>query len=264
MRDRFTNKVVLLVGGGTERDGHSNGSAAAVSYAREGATVVVVDRVAEAAEATVAEIVANGGHAFSALADVTSEADVERVVAETVESQGSIDVLHNNVGMTQMGLPPDLSLEDWNRAFSVNLGSVFLTCKYVLPVMIAQGAGAVVNISSLASLRYLEYPYPAYAASKAAVNHLTSSLALEYADRGIRINAVAPGYINSPMIYRQLATQYATVEEMIAARDAKMPNGKMGTPWDVANASLFLASDDASFINGVILPVDGGLHMRAR
>ncbi|MEO7006010.1 MAG: SDR family oxidoreductase, partial [Terrimesophilobacter sp.] len=177
---------------------------------------------------------------------------------------GTIDVLHNNVGSTLLGLPPELSLEQWNDAIAVNLNSVFLTCKFVLPVMERQHHGAIVNISSLASMRFTGYRYPAYSAAKAAVNHLTSTLALHYARSGIRINAVVPGLIDSPMIYRKISSEYASVEEMIQARNETSPSGKMGTPWDVAEAALFLASDAASFINGVVLPVDGGQNMDVR
>ncbi|WP_344097312.1 SDR family NAD(P)-dependent oxidoreductase [Microbacterium deminutum] len=261
---RFQGKVVLLFGGGMAGGAHSNGSAAAVSYAREGAHVVVVDRIEASARSAVEQILADGGTALAICSDVTSEDDVRRVVTSTVAQFGTIDVLHNNVGTTQMGLPPDLELDDWNSSMAINLGSVFLSCKYVLPVMVEQGHGAIVNISSLAALRDTGYPYPAYSAAKAAVNQLTVTLALQYARHGIRVNAVAPGIIDSPFIYREISSQYETVEEMVRARNEMTPNGKMGTPWDVAEASLFLASDAAGFISGVILPVDGGQHMRAR
>jgi NAD(P)-dependent dehydrogenase (short-subunit alcohol dehydrogenase family) len=261
---RFAGKTVLLLGGGLDADGsHSNGSAAAVSYAREGARVVVVDRVEAAAEEAVALIHVDGGQASALIGDVTDEDDVRHVVEATTAAHGRIDVLHNNVGATLMGLPPALSLDAWNSALSVNLNSVFLSCKYVLPVMVSQGAGAVVNISSLAASRDTGYPYPAYSASKAAVNQLTATLALHYARDGIRVNAVAPGLIETPLMYRQISSQYATEQEMRDARNEMSPTGHMGTPWDVAEAALFLASDAAHFINGVILPVDGGQHMRS-
>ncbi|GAA1917773.1 SDR family oxidoreductase [Microbacterium aoyamense] len=260
---RFEGKSVLVLGGGIARSGeHSNGSAAAVAYAREGAHVAVVDLVETAAMEVVRLIESAGGRGVAIRADAGEEASVREAVQSTVDAFGRIDVLHNNVGFPLMGLPPELALEDWDRSFSVNVGSVFLSSKYVLPIMVAQHSGAIVNISSLASLRETGYPYPAYSASKAAVNQLTVSLALQYARSGIRVNAVAPGIIHSPLIYRDISAQYDSVEEMVRARDEMTPNGKMGTPWDVAEASLFLASDAAAFINGVILPVDGGQHMR--
>lgn len=225
--------------------------------------MIVVDRIEANAAHTVANIRSEGGDAASACADVTSEGDVMAVVEDAKSFTGRIDVLHNNVGSTLMGLPPDLTLADWNKSMATNLGSVFLTCKYVLPVMASQRSGAIVNISSLASLRDTGYPYPAYSASKSAVNQLTVTLALQYARHGIRVNAVAPGFIDSALIYREISSQYSSPEAMRRAREERSPTGRMGTPWDVANASLFLASDAAQFINGVVLPVDGGQHMRS-
>jgi NAD(P)-dependent dehydrogenase (short-subunit alcohol dehydrogenase family) len=261
---RFAGKVVVLVGAGTDVSGSpTNGSASAIAYAREGARVFVVDRVEAAARRTVSQIGSEGGAASFLLADVTIEDQVQAAVAEVLAAAGRIDVLHNNVGSTLMGLPPELDLAQWNSALAVNLSSVFLSCKYVLPVMTAQRSGAIINISSLASLRDTGYPYPAYSAAKGAVNQLTVALALQYAREGIRVNAIAPGYIDSPLIYREISSQYSSVEEMRRERDAHSPTGRMGTPWDVAEASLFLASDAASFINGVVLPVDGGQHMRS-
>ena len=174
---------------------------------------------------------------------------------------GGIDVLHNNVGVTVLGTPVDLSYEQWQRAFRLNVDGVFLACKHVLPAMVERGRGAIVNVSSIAGMRHVGYPYPAYMSAKAAVNQLTVSLALTYAPHGIRVNAVAPGFIDTPLVRRQLASQADSVDELLAARHAQSPTGRMGTPWDVANASLFLASDDAAYVNGVCLPVDGGLSM---
>ncbi|MFJ4222825.1 SDR family NAD(P)-dependent oxidoreductase [Microbacterium sp. NPDC089695] len=259
---RFEERIVMVVGGGRPESGDTLGSAAALSYAREGAAVVVVDHDRDAAQRTVDDAAAEGISMTAQLADVRAEDQVEAAVAAVVERHGRIDVLHNNVGSTLMGLPPDVSLSDWDRSLRLNLGSVFLTAKAVLPHMVAQGRGAIVNISSVASLRYTGYPYPAYSAAKAAVNQLTAVLAVEYARHGIRVNAVAPGVISTPLMFREIADQYGSVDEMLRARDALTPRGRMGTPWDVAAAALFLASDDAEFVNGVILPVDGGHHVK--
>lgn len=266
---RMQDRVVLVVGAGTAGDGVSNGQAAAVTYAREGARVACIDLSLEAAEATVAFIDAEGSsstdhpRAVAIRADVTSPQEVESAVAQAVAALGPIDVLHSNVGATQLGGPVELAYEDWRRNFALNVDSVFLTCKAVLPGMIERGKGAIVNISSIASLRDVGYNYPAYMASKAAVNQLTVSLALQHAAQGIRANSIAPGFINTPLVRRQLSSQAGSIEELLAVRDAASPTGRMGTPWDVANAALFLASDEAAYVNGVCLPVDGGLTMRA-
>ena len=256
---RMDGKVVLVFGAGSAREGWSNGAAAAVLYAREGARVVAADISPEAANATRSLIEAEGGQSIASIADVTQSADIAATVATTLKAYGRIDVLHNNVGVTIMGGPVELSEEAWQRGLDLNLTSAFLACKHVLPVMLAQGKGAVVNISSAASLRINEYPYPSYAATKAGLNHLTRALAIQYAAHGIRVNAVLPGVMDTPLIYAQIAGQYADRDAMVAARNARSPTGKMGDAWDVAHAALFLASDEAKYINGVCLPVDGGL-----
>jgi NAD(P)-dependent dehydrogenase (short-subunit alcohol dehydrogenase family) len=144
----------------------------------------------------------------------------------------------------------------------INVDTVFLTAKHVLPTMLTNRRGAIVNVSSIAALRDVGYPFPAYMASKAAVNQVTVSLAIQYAAHGIRANAVAPGFMDTPMVRRQLHSQADSIDDLLAARHAASPTGRMGTCWDVANAALFLASDEAKYINGVCLPVDGGLAMR--
>lgn len=268
---RMTGKVTLVLGAGSsghgeaghgeeERgEGWSNGAAAAALYAHEGARVVCVDLVLEAADATRARVAHAGGEALALAADVTRSDEVAAAVARTLEAYGRIDVLHNNVGVTIMGGPLEVSQESWQRGLDLNLTGAFLACKHVLPVMLAQGRGAIVNISSVAAVTISEYPYASYYASKAGLNHFTRAMALQYARQGIRVNAVMPGVIDTPLIYRQIAGQYGSVAEMVRARDAKSPTGRMGSAWDVAYASLFLASDEAAYVNGVCLPVDGGL-----
>lgn len=268
MRARFEGKTVLVLGAGSSPgsspDGWSNGKAAAVLYAREGATVVAVDRDADAAHAT-RDVIVGEGHACEALTgDVTDSAQMADVVARTVARSGRIDVLHHNVGATEMGDPIELSEEAWHRALDVNLTGAFLACKHVLPVMLQQGKGAIVAISSLASVQVNQYPYIAYASAKSGLNQFIRSLAVRYAARGIRANAVLPGVIDTPLVYRDLAGQFKDVEEMRARRNAASPMGVMGDAWDVAHAAAFLASDEAKYITGVCLPVDGGKSCAGR
>ncbi len=262
---RLDQKIVLVMGAGSCGPGFGNGRASAIQYAREGARAVVcVDIVPEAAEVTAAHIRGEGYEAWVLQADVTQANAVERVVTQTHGRYGRIDVLHNNVGITAMGGPEEESLESWRHVMDTNITSMFLSCKYVLPHMVRQANGAIVNISSLAGLRVTPYPYSSYYASKAAVIHFTTHVALQYAKQGIRCNAIAPGLMNTPLIHQQIANQYASPEEMFRVRDAMSPTGKMGDAWDIAHAAVFLASDEAKFVNGVVLPVDGGQHALAR
>lgn len=261
--DRLAGRVALVFGAGSAATGVSNGQAAAVTFARNGALVAAVDRDANAAARTVEMIGAEGGRAIVVEADVTDPEQVSRAVAVSAERLGPPDVLHNNVGAAVLGGPVELPYEQWRTAFALNVDSVFLTAKLVLPSMLERGRGVIVNVSSVAGLRHVGYDFPAYMAAKAAVNQLTVSLALTYARYGIRVNAVVPGFIDTPLVQSQLGTQAGSLEELLAVRHAASPTGRMGSAWDVANAALFLASDEASYVNGVCLPVDGGLSMRA-
>ncbi len=263
MARRLDGKVALVFGAGSAGEGWGNGKATAVLYAREGARIAAVDVDPAAAEATVALIVDEGGEALALQAEVTSSADVARVTRQTRERFGRIDVLHNNVGINRRGTPVDTSEADWDRVMDVNVKSLFLTCKHVLPVMSEQGSGAIVNISSIASTRWVGYPFIAYAASKAAVNHFTRAVAVQYAAKGIRANVVLPGLMNTPRIYDHIVAFYDNPEEMIEQRGAVVPMGRMGDAWDIAHASLFLASDEARYITGAEIVVDGGLQCRA-
>ena len=262
-RNRLEGRVVLVFGAGSVGEGWGNGKATSVAYAREGATVIAVDRERAAADATASIIEALGGRARSLEADVTNSSSVKAVVDEVMKAEGRIDVLHNNVGTTIMGGPVELTEEDWHTVMDVNLTSAFLTCKHVLPGMIARGKGAIINISSIAAIRYTGYPYAAYYAAKAGVNQFTVGLALQYARQGIRVNAIMPGLMNTPLIYQQIRGQYSDAEAMARARHEATPMGRMGTGWDIAAAAVFLASDEANYITGVCLPVDGGLTCKA-
>ena len=254
MSKRLEGKIAIVFGAGSVGPGWGNGKATAVTFARNGAHVVCVDVNPAAAE---------GGAASAFACDVTSSDAVAEVVAQVVASHGRIDVLHNNVGYATMGGPIELDEAAWHRTIDLNVTGCFLTCKHVLPHMLARRSGAIVNVSSIAAVRYTGYPYIAYYAAKAAVNNFTMGLALQYAKDGIRVNAIMPGLMNTPLIFQQISGQYADAEAMVAARDAACPTGKMGTAWDIANAALFLASDEAGYITGVSLPVDGGLSCRA-
>ena len=263
MSQRLHNKVALVFGAGSVGPGWGNGKATATLFAREGAAVVCIDNKRGAADETVAIIRGEGGRATAATCDVTRSEEVKAVVEAAVTEHGRIDVLHNNVGYATMGGPIELDEAAWRRTFDLNVTGCFLTCKHVLPHMLARRAGAIVNMSSIAAVRYTGYPYAAYYAAKAAVNNFTMGLALQYAADGIRVNAIMPGLMNTPLIFQQISGQYADADAMVAARDAACPTGHMGTAWDIAKAALFLASDEAAYITGVSLPVDGGLSCRA-
>lgn len=262
MTRRFDGRVAVVFGAGSVGPGWGNGKAAAVQYARDGATVAAIDIQLAAAEETVGIIRGEGGTAQPWRCDVTRRDEIVAVVAGIVEHFGRIDVLHNNVGLPAMGTTETLSEAEWDHAMDVNLKSVFLTCQAVIPTMLKQGKGAIVNISSVAAVRYTGYPYPAYYASKAGLNHLTASIALEYARRGIRANAIMPGMMHTPHIGKAIVGQYASEAEMVEKRNAMCPTGRMGTAWDIAKAAAFLASDEADYITGQVLAVDGGLTVR--
>ncbi len=275
MGERLQGRVAMVVGAGSSGPGWGNGKAAAALFAREGARVFCIDINAEAAEETAGIIRDEGGEAIAARADVSQDDQVAAAVAACLEAYGRIDVLENNVGILKVGGPVETSEADWRRVIDVNLTSMFLTCKHVIPVMLRQfeaslkesddpraaRGGAIVNISSIAGIRDTGVPYISYNTSKGAVIPFTRSIALQYARQGIRANAVLPGLMNTPMIVEPLKDSYAggDVEQMIAIRDAQCPMGYMGDAWDVAQAALFLASDEARYITGAELVVDGGL-----
>lgn len=258
---RFKAKSVLVVGAGSIGPGWGNGKAAAVLYAREGGRVLAADINLEAARETQAIIHAEGGICEIASVDVTSEDSVAALFAEVGDKFGGIDVLHNNVGLTKPGSTTDETLADWDRIFSINLRSMFLTCRAAIPMMLAAGGGAIVNISSISSMRSLGTPMASYDASKAGVNEFTRSIAIEYANAGIRANVVTPGLMDTPTIvapFSQIAGVDA-MDEVRRRRAEAVPMGRMGDAWDIAHAALFLASDHARYITGQNLVVDGGI-----
>jgi NAD(P)-dependent dehydrogenase (short-subunit alcohol dehydrogenase family) len=261
MAGRLAGKTAVVVGAGqTSGDTIGNGRATAILFAREGAHVLCVDRRLASAEETVALIAAEGGQASAYEADITSEAACEQLAADAKARLGRIDILHNNVGI---GLRDrsvtQLREEDFDRIVTTNLKAMWLTIKHVLPVMREQGGGAIVNISSMAAVASSNLV--AYGMSKAGVNKLTHITAAGNTQYMIRCNCIMPGLMDTPMAVGGRATeQNRPTDDIRAQRDAQVPLGrKMGTGWDVAYAALFLASDEAKFITGAILPVDGGM-----
>jgi NAD(P)-dependent dehydrogenase (short-subunit alcohol dehydrogenase family) len=265
---RLEGKVAIVVGGGqTPGDTIGNGRAVAILFAREGAKVVVVDRDEGSAEETAELIRKEKGVCRAVRADATREEDCRSFVETCVSEFGRVDVLHNNVGVGSGDSSVELLTEEaWDRIYNVNAKSVFLACKYAIPVMRTQRSGVILNVSSIASIcaSPLSAHLTAYKSSKAAVNALTEGLAMANAGYGIRVNAILPGLMNTPMAIESIAKRLQMDKaDLIRARDSVVPlGGKMGTAWDVANAALFLASDEAKFITGVLLPVDGGQSCR--
>lgn len=239
------------------------GKATAINFAREGAKVMCADVNADGAEATARQIADTGGEAASVRADVSKEADVERMIGETVSRWGRLDTLYNNAGIGY-GMPvTQIPAEEWDRLMGVNLRGVFLGCKHAIPQMLKNGGGAIVSTASDAGLRG-QAMLSAYCASKGGVVLLTKSLAVEWAEQGIRVNCVCPGVIRTPILDPFLAQAQATtgtsVDELWKRMGEAHPMGRVGQPEEVAKAVTFLASDEASFITGVALPVDGGLE----
>ncbi len=262
---RLEGKIALVTGAGSIGPGWGNGKATAALFAREGATVVACDINLAAAEETAAIIAGEGGACVALQADVTSPGSVEELVADAVRRFGRIDVLHNNVGTLALGGPVEASLESWRRVMDVNVTSMFLTCKHVLPVMVAGGGGSIVNVSSIVAITSLGQHYISYSASKGAVNQLTRAVAIEYAGRNVRANAVMPGLMRTPMVEKTLGASMSAdeLEAMMSRRNAACPSGRMGDAWDVAKAALFFASDDSAYVTGQLLAVDGGVTLRS-
>ncbi|HVQ77472.1 MAG TPA: SDR family NAD(P)-dependent oxidoreductase [Candidatus Binatia bacterium] len=260
MPGRVEGKRAIVVGGGQTRgETVGNGRATAMVLAREGARVVVADRHLESAQETVDMIRSEGGQAWAVEADITDEAAVQRMVAAAGEQLGGIDILHNNVGASlALGDAPatELTVEAFERSVAINLKGMWLACKHALPALRESG-GSIVNISSMAARN--AYPLVGYKTTKAAVVALTENLAATNARYGVRANAILPGLMNTPMAIEARVAQGTSREEVIASRDRRVPlRRRMGTGWDVAYAALYLHSDQAGFVTGVSLPVDGG------
>ena len=257
MSKRVEGKVAIGTGAGSRAEGIGNGRAAAIVFAREGARVLLVDRARDAAEATRALIADEGGDCAVFEADVTRESDCRAMVDDALARWGKLDILQNNVGIGSFGKVPDVSAEDWERVLRVNVTSMMLASKVAIPAMIANGGGAIVNISSIAAWR--PRGLTPYATSKGAVEALTRGLAADHGRDGIRVNCIEPGPVYTPMVQAAGMT-----DELRELRRKASPLGIEGTGWDIAHASLFLVSDEARYITGVVLPVDGGVLLTAR
>jgi NAD(P)-dependent dehydrogenase (short-subunit alcohol dehydrogenase family) len=258
MADRVKGKVAIVTGAGSSGPGVGNGMAAAILYAREGAKVLLVDLDADAAGRTKKAIDSEGGTSLVFNGDVSSARDCEAMAAAAIRAFGRIDILHNNAGITGGGGGPvETTEETWDRVLAVNLKSMFLACKYVLPQMARQGGGSIINTSSVGGIRArIGRPNVAYSASKAGIDGLTRDVAVQHAPLGIRCNTIVIGGVNTPRV--GTVHPEADLDELLRARAAELPAGRMGDAWDGAYLALFLASDEAKHITGATLPVDGG------
>ena len=262
--DRLADRVAVIVGAGqTAGETVGNGRATAITFAREGARLVLADRHAPSLEETAAQARELGATVTTVVADVAAEDGPARIVGAAIHAFGGIDILHNNVGIGAGDAPPHHLDDDvYDRIMDVNLRAMWRTCREAVPLLRASEAGAIVNVSSLASIAAAGN-LTAYKLSKAGVNALTQNLALTNAKHGVRANAILPGFIDTPMAVDAAARALdADRASVAAARAALVPLGRQGTAWDVANAALFLASDEAAFVTGILLLVDGGQGAR--
>lgn len=265
MHKRLEKKIALVMGGGSIADGLGNGKASAIKYAQEGAKIFIVDRNLDAAEQTSNLIKEGGGISAIGVGDVSVDEDVKRLTAECIAAYGRVDILHNNVARVDVGDVTEMHPDVWDASFAVNLRSVYLACRYAIPHMREQKAGAIINISSIAAIRYLGVPYMSYYASKAGIVQLTRALAVRHASEGIRANTILPGFIDTPHVHAFLRDHLGggDTKELIRRRGSQTPMGRMGTAWDIANAAAFLASDEAAYITGTEIVVDGGVTATA-
>lgn len=264
MAGRLQGKIALIVGAGCVGPGWGNGRAACVLFAQEGAKIFAVDRDMAPMEETVARVKEAGGDIATHLCDVTQQASVAAMVKACTDRFGRIDVLVNNVGGSAPGGPVEMAEEAWDAQIDLNLKSIFLTCKHVIPVMEAQGGGSIINTASASGIRWTGAAQVAYAASKAGVIQFSKVVAVQYAKKHIRVNTIVPGQLHTPMVEVRLAKTRAggDVEKLLAQRQARIPLGFMGDGRDTANAALYLASDESRWVTGTEIVLDGGMSAR--
>ena len=265
MTGRLADRVALVSGAGSVGPGWGNGRATAVRFAEEGARIFAVDVEPARLEETVARVREVGGIIETHVADVTKSAEVAALTQACLARFGRIDVLVNNVGGSAAGGPVEMSEEVWDAQVDSNLKSVFLACKHVLPVMERQGSGVIINIASASGIRWTGSAQVGYAATKAGVIQLSRVVAVQYAGKGIRVNSIVPGQLHTPMVEYRLAGQRTggDVAKILEQRQARIPLPFMGDGRDTANAALFLASDEARFVTGTEIVVDGGMTVRS-
>lgn len=259
---KLANKVVFMAGAGSSAPGWSIGKATCVTLARQGASIVAVDKDIEAARESADEIRKVGGTALAIQADVADQESIEQAVASAVNEFGGIDIYIANAGIGKIGGIAETSVEDMDRIHQVNVQSLLIASKLIIPSMLQRGGGAIVTISSVAGIRYIGYPHLAYSVSKAALIQFTRMIAQEYAGQGIRANTVVPGLIDTPRVQTNVSKAFSNdgnPDEVRNKRNQQVPMQRMGTAWEVANAVAFLASEEASYITGTELIVDGGL-----
>jgi NAD(P)-dependent dehydrogenase (short-subunit alcohol dehydrogenase family) len=264
MAGRLEGKIAIVTGAGCVGPGWGNGRAVAVRFAQEGARIFAVDKNMDAMTETISRIREAGGEVTPWTCDVTADAEVAAMVEACKKQYGRVDILVNNVGGSAKGGPVTLSEEAWDSQISFNLKSVFLACKHVLPLMEAQGGGAIVNTASTSGIRWTGAAQVGYASAKAGVIQFSRVVAVEYAPKNIRVNTVIPGQMHTPMVEVRLAGQRAggNVDELLKQRQSRIPLNFMGDGRDTANAALFLASDEARFVTGTEIIVDGGMSVR--
>jgi NAD(P)-dependent dehydrogenase (short-subunit alcohol dehydrogenase family) len=261
---RLQGKIALIVGAGCVGPGWGNGRAACVLFAQEGAKIFAVDRDMAPMEETVARVKQAGGEIATHLCDVTQQSSVAAMVKACKDTYGRIDVLVNNVGGSAPGGPVEMAEEAWDAQIDLNLKSIFLTCKHVIPVMEAQGGGSIINTASASGIRWTGAAQVAYAASKAGVIQFSKVVAVQYAPKHIRVNTIVPGQLHTPMVEVRLAKTRAggDVDKLLAQRQARIPLGFMGDGRDTANAALYLASDESRWVTGTEIVLDGGMSAR--
>lgn len=259
----LAGKVALVIGAGAEGVGWGNGNATCALFAREGASVYCVDRNEEAAKDTADLVAALGQKSEYAKADATSGADIKRVVQDCINKFGRIDILHNNVGGGVPGNVVDMGEEQWNQVIQRNLNVAYLPCHETVPHMVRQGGGVIINITSIAAIAYMENSMTAYAAAKMAMIAMTRNIALDYVKKGVRANCIVISSVDTAKNRHSVTTRFGAdrLAEVQALRNSVRKIGRVATPWDIANAAVYLASDEANYVTGIELIVSAGDHI---